>query len=151
MVVFPSLILLSQRWPQWYLLSLMLICSGLATHPSSDGDHFSTLKSEPESGACDCYTNKIRHRWCAISRPKLNWPLIASVSSLLEDMLWGHHSPRENSDHPEISTLSESKAHIWKCSVESRRWSSSYWYLGSWVLQDRNWEETSEKCPSIFY
>lgn len=151
MVVFPSLILLSQRWPQWYLLSLMLICSGLATHPSSDGDHFSTLKSEPESGACDCYTNKIRHRWCAISRPKLNWPLIASVSSLLEDMLWGHHSPCENSDHPEISTLSESKAHIWKCSVESRRWSSSYWYLGSWVLQDRNWEETSEKCPSIFY
>lgn len=151
MVVFPSLILLSQRWPQWYLLSLMLICSGLATHLSSDGDHFSTLKSEPESGACDCYTNKIRHRWCAISRPKLNWPLIASVSSLLEDMLWGHHSPRENSDHPEISTLSESKAHIWKCSVESRRWSSSYWYLGSWVLQDRNWEETSEKCPSIFY
>lgn len=151
MVVFPSLILLSQRWPQWYLQSLMLICSGLATHPSSDGDHFSTLKSEPESGACDCYTNKIRHRWCAISRPKLNWPLIASVSSLLEDMLWGHHSPRENSDHPEISTLSESKAHIWKCSVESRRWSSSYWYLGSWVLQDRNWEETSEKCPSIFY
>lgn len=151
MVVFPSLILLSQRWPQWYLLSLMLICSGLATHPSSDRDHFSTLKSEPESGACDCYTNKIRHRWCAISRPKLNWPLIATVSSLLEDMLWGHHSPRENSDHPEISTLSESKAHIWKCSVESRRWSSSYWYLGSWVLQDRNWEETSEKCPSIFY
>lgn len=100
MVVFPSLILLSQRWPQWYLQSLMLICSGLATHPSSDGDHFSTLKSEPESGACDCYTNKIRHRWCAISRPKLNWPLIASVSSLLEDMLWGHHSPRENLTTP---------------------------------------------------
>lgn len=151
MVVFPSLILSSQRWPQWYLLSLMLICSGLATHPSSDGDHFSTLESEPESETCDCFTNKIWHRWCAISRPKLNWPPIASVSSLLEDMLWGHHSPRENSDHPEISTLSEGKAHIWKCSVESRRWSSSYWYLGSWVLRDRNWEETSEKFPSIFY